>query len=481
MRASRKEPGPGGRFLFVTGLASIAIVGILLACAPPDRPHLLLVTVDTLRADYLSSYGYDRPTTPAIDALLAGGTRFERVLAPVPRTTQSLASLLTGAYPHGHGVRVLFDRLASDVPYLPELARAVGYQTVAVVSNHVLTGERGLDRGFTTYDAAPDARGAAATTRAALRHLDATPMDEGPLFVWVHYIDPHMPYYPPLDLVDAFDPGYTGRYRSHFGSQPGGVGPQAYPAGLGKERVVFANPLSDEENAHVRRLYAADIRQVDDAIGDLLAGLRERFGPDWLVVFTSDHGESLGEHDFSYDHGDYVYNPSLHVPLGIVLPPGQEKGPESIDEWVSLVDVAPTVAELLGVELEGASVEGRSLVPYLRGVVGSSEPVFAETGKSFFPHRVKGRVQFDVAGRPRAVVQAGWKLIWLPGQTEDRRYELYDLEQDPGETRNLYRADHPEVAGLLEALNAWYRAPEGGSAQPTAEDREHLRSLGYIE
>ncbi len=176
------------------------------SATPPAPQHVLLLTVDTLRSDHLSANGYDLPTTPYLDALLAGGVHFPRALAPVPRTTPALASLLTGAYPHTTGVRTLYGALDDGVLSLAELFQRRGYHTVAVVSNHVLTPERRLDRGFEVYDAAGDARDATATTDAVLRCVDAS-WRERPVFLWVHYIDPHVPYWPPQELAARFDPG----------------------------------------------------------------------------------------------------------------------------------------------------------------------------------------------------------------------------------------------------------------------------------
>lgn len=441
----------------------------------PDRPRVLLLTVDTLRSDYLSLFGYDRPTTPYLDQLLAGGVSFPRTLATVPRTTPALASLLTGRYPHGTGVRTLTDRLADDVPSLAEHMARRGYHTVAVVSNHVLTPARRLSRGFSVYDSADDSRDAAATTDAVFRQLEGLARDD-PLFLWVHYIDPHVPYLPPGELLEVFAPGYEGRYATGFGTRQGGIGDLAYPPDLPKVRAVYQNPLSEETNAHIRRLYAADIRATDDQIARLVEGLRSRFRNDWTIVFTADHGEALGEHDFYYDHGDYVDDPSLTVPLAFVLPPGDPLArSRRVEQRVSLVDVAPTLVDLLGLDpLE--SVEGRSLLPALEGHALEPRPVFAESGRSFFPEQVRSRRSFDVAGRFRAVYLDSWKMVWTPGVGR----ELFDLEADPLEKNDLYRPDHPRARELTAALRAWMRPVEGAPAEPGPEDLERLRSLGYL-
>ena len=190
----------------VAGLVVGLLVSIM-SCGEAPEPgpapnRVLLLTVDTLRPDYLSGAGYDRPTSPFLDELMASGVTFERAMSPIPRTTQAVASLLTGQYPHGHRMRKLFDELPEDVPYVPELARDAGYRTVAVVSNHVLSPKRRLDRGFEIYDAQADIRDAEGTTRDAIRAMKKIDEDE-PVFLWVHYIDPHVPYLPPTRTSGA--------------------------------------------------------------------------------------------------------------------------------------------------------------------------------------------------------------------------------------------------------------------------------------
>ena len=160
-----------------------------------------------------------------------------------------------------------------------------------------------------------------------------------------------MPYFPAAETARDFDPGYEGPYARHFGGAPGSIGQEAYPADLGKEGAVYRNLLPDRVNEHVRRLYAADVRATDDAIRTLLEDIEPPLD-EWTVVFSSDHGEDLGEHGYHYDHGDYVWNPGLHVPLALVMPEGDPLArAERVPDWVSLVDVMPTLAELLGVEI----------------------------------------------------------------------------------------------------------------------------------
>jgi arylsulfatase A-like enzyme len=452
--------------------------------------NVLLLTVDTLRPDYMSLNGYDVPTSPALDSLLSEGIYFEQALTPIPRTTPALASLLTGAYPHVTGVRSLPSPLPDQMMTLAEAFRADGYQTLAVVTNMLLATVRGLDAGFDTYDAAVDLRDARHTTNIALSHIEASEPDK-PLFAWVHYIDPHVPYHPTPNIAESFDPGYDGRFGLRFGRQPGPSDPlhlfREFPEGLSKSQVTHRNPLTDEENAHIQRLYAGDIKMVDNEIGRLVAAVRARF-PRTVIVFTADHGESLGEHGFYFDHGDYAYNASSRVPLAFVLPREHPwYGTGRRGGWVSLVDVAPTLFEVVGREPPpemAVLFEGRSLAPSLRGEPLPHAPVFIESGTSFFPELVHRRQRNDVEGRFRAVTLGDWKLIWTPFLPDSEAWELYDLGADPDETRNLYRSDHPQLARLKPHLDAWLAVTSLAAAPApplTHEDREALRKLGYIE
>jgi arylsulfatase len=431
--------------------------------------------------------GYDRATTPQLDAILQAGFYFERAVSPIARTTPALASLFTGSYPHTTGVRTLTDTLSDDVTTLTETLKQAGYQTTAVVSNKVLPTERGLHRGFDHYDMAADHRAARATTdaaTAALRELDPG----RPTFAWVHYIDPHAPYHTEPAIAASMDPSYTGRFRFHFGwhRQPGEPpgAHRTFPEDLPKGVATHDNPLPESVNAHIRRLYAADIRALDDQVGRLIASARAQLGDNLIVVFTADHGESLGEHDFYFDHGDYVYNAGTRVPLAIVLPESHPlHGSGRCRQWVSLVDVAPTVLELLDQAALDDQIEGRSLVPCLQGRPLGEAPVFSESGYAFYFDRVQGRERNGVEGRFRSVILGDWKLIWTPFRSDADAWQLYNVRDDPDETRNLYRADHPAVGSLQSELTSWLeRQPSEPSRRSmTEQDVRALRELGYLE
>jgi len=411
-----------------------------------DRaPDILLLTIDTLRPDYLSGEGYDLPTSPVLDSLAAAGCTFDGAVSPIARTTPALASLLTGSYPQRHGLRTLWGELPRGTATLAMALRDAGWTTMAVVTNNVLTRERGLQRGFDLWDERDDSRTAASTVGAAVRALGELP-DDRPVFAWVHLIDPHVPYHSAPAIIEAFAPGYDGPYARNFGWQP-------LPGLPHRELEPFP----------------------DDLLPPLLAAFAERSAGNLLVVVTSDHGESLGEHGYHWDHGDYVYEPGLRVPLTVVLPPGHpQAGARRVPERVSLVDLAPTLLDLVGVPPPPAladGFDGRSLAAAFDGDPFPELPTFAESGHAFFPELVRRRVTNDVPGRFRAVTLGGWKLIHTPGAEGALAWELYDLRSDPGETMDLWAADHPRVRALAALLRGW-TAEDPGAKTPEVSERD---------
>jgi len=460
---------------------SVLILGLLLsACAreQDSLESLLLVTVDTMRPDYLSMNGYPLPTTPYLDSLLAEGTYFEQALTPIARTTPAVASLFTGGYPHTTGVRTLTSALSPDVRTLAEALSSHGRQTLAVVTNHILSPSRHLDRGFEKYRHSANQPYASMVTEVALDEL--AQMDpERPLFMWVHYLDPHIPYNPPGPIATDFDPGYDGPHRSEFLLRTTDT-PEVERA-----KRIHEGSFPEPVNEHIRRLHAGMYRSFDDALAPLVEKLRELYGEELLIAFTSDHGESLGEHGLFWDHGDYVYNATTRVPLGFVFPASHELyGGHRLTQRASLVDVAPTILDLLGVPSSDDifdQIEGRSLLPAMRGEVESERALFAESGYCYYPEYVGRRIRNGVAGRFRAVVLGDWKLIWTPFQTGDEAWELYDLVADPHETNDLYSPEHPEVDPLRAQLDTWMRSSfQDDRPNLEGEDLEALKALGYV-
>lgn len=394
--------------------------------------NLLLVTLDTTRADRLGCYGHEGARTPALDGLAARGLRFTEAVTPVPMTLPAHTSLMTGLDPPQHGVRGNGDfRLGEGIPTLAERLAAGGYRTAAFVSSFVLDPRFGLDRGFATYDARLEAtraaafgqqneRGAAATTDAALAWLGGRE-EAAPFFLWVHYFDPHDPYAPPEPFASDF--------REHP--------------------------------------YDGEIAYVDAQVARLLAALAAS-GDDrrTLIVAAGDHGESLGEHGELY-HSRTLYEEAVRVPLlvaapGLVAPGGVVDG-----AVVSLVDVAPTVLALLGAKGLGETA-GRSLL-----APGAPErAVYLETLNTYL----------DNGWAPLyGLRRSDLKYIRAP------RPELYDLAHDPGESRNLLPGAEERAAPLAARLEGLL-AGQPGIAQVAAaaeagsdpEIRRRLEALGYL-
>jgi len=387
-----------------------------------------LVTIDTLRADRVGSYGAVHAHTPVLDTIAASGVRFELAISPAPLTLPAHTSLMTALDPPSHGVRHnSIYRLGDGIPTLAERLHEAGYRTGAVVGAVVLDGRFGLNRGFDHYDDAI-AGEASATVGYSERRADAVVdravawVETAPerFFLWVHFYDPHADYAPP--------PGFA----SAFASDP----------------------------------YAGEIAFVDAQLGRLLAALAER-GPveETLLVVTSDHGESLGEHGES-THAYTLYDATQRVPLlmrGSGLPQGRV-----VRDLVGLVDVAPTLLALVGAPPLEAT-DGVDLATAIKGRASADRRIYSETMATFL----------DYAWSPLwAVRTAHHRYVRAP------RAELYDLRDDIGEERNL-ASDRPKLAAELEAwLSSRARvAPATGARlhRPLDDsERDQLRSLGYV-
>jgi len=446
--------------------------------APPRR--VFLITVDTLRADHLSQYGYVRDTSPSLERLAGPGVLFEDAVSQWPKTGPSFASMFTGQYPQTTG---LTHNAAIDLPAayltLPELMKQQGFTTLAVVSNGVLAKDMGWDQGFDSYletgKLAPAPSDDPAEYRKYLnaRRVNqlALPLlerhkDDQKLFVWLHYSDPHGPYLLPEDVENPFlgDPYDT---RDEI-------------APVDRSRAVA---LGDhKELSYYVASYDGNVLFADQHIGAVLDRAQELgLLDDALVIFTADHGESLGEHDYYFGHGRLPYQPGAHVPL-IVSWPGHLDGGRRIPGPVELVDLYPTLRDLVAPGTTVPGLEGRSLVPFLDG----ENPREAEGDDPFrFAYAEAG------GGSPtthyRWVRDERWKLIYHPplGQ-RPRTWELYDLENDPGETRNLVDDETHQFQRLRSTLAAWMkgsewiRQPQSEVEVRSEETEKALKALGYI-
>jgi arylsulfatase A-like enzyme len=421
-------------------------------------PNLLLITVDTLRANHLGTYGYERPTSPTIDALAARGVRCDFAIASAPETAPATASLLTGLHQVHTRVRFNRENLTSRVQTLAERLTSAGYTTAGFVGNGLVGADHGFDQGFGHFEpfhdkgpfrsATVDARG----VDRVLAWLDGQPAPTMPWFIWIHLQDPHGPYLP-KDI--AWTEPYAAAYDALGPREPVPASPSNF--GLNVIPLYQTLPGLSHLGDFVRR-YDSEIRETDAEIGRLLAGI-EAHGQtaSTLVVLSADHGESLTEHGEYLQHGWFLYDTTLRVPL-IFAWPGVLPAGTAIAEEVRSVDLVPTLEEIVGIARpnEGAYLDGTSFAARLVGRgTPDVRPAFAIGPRS--------NHQF-------AVREGGWKLIFTPAgrpvdpQSENKfptnlpeRYELYDTTRDPGETEDLVAREPARVAALTEKLMAFRR------------------------
>jgi choline-sulfatase len=410
-------------------IAALALAAGWWAMHRSPRLNLLLVTIDTLRADHVGAYGDRAAKTPTLDSLAARGLRFEHAQSPVPMTGPSHATILTGLYPPVHGVRdnVVFS-LDSRHRTLGTLLKAQGYRTAAFVGAYPVAAAFGFRQGFDTFseDFKDSPIPGAGAQRPANEVVDATlgwlaASADAPFFLWMHLYDPHAPYDPP-------EP-----YRTAFASRP----------------------------------YDGEIAFADAQLGRLVDWLRSSgHEQDTVMAVLSDHGESLGEHR-EVTHAVLLYESTLHVPF-LLAGPGVPSG-VTVSSRVTTVDLAPTLLRLLGLE-PPPEMTGRNLGPAFRGERLPPEPLYAE---SLF-----GRLNCRWSSL-RAWTAGDWKLI------DGSRAELFDLAADPGETHDRATEEGPRVANMRAGLRtAMAKMAPGGDQARTAtitpEVEATLKSLGYV-
>jgi len=418
------------------GLALLALCGVgLFLSACSDRTEtdhatgVLLVVVDTLRADRLDCYGGALGLTPNMDAFASEGVLFRNAYSHAPWTLPSFASLLTSTYPSQHkaGGRIGgFNRLRPETDTVGKSFQRAGFKTASVVNVDFAAAAFGMDNGFDVVDAMGNennhvARIAAGTTDTALHWLDK--MKGRPFFLLVHYFDPHLVYEPPTPFRERF-----ARVEDR------GSGTTLF--GEAREILAFRQGKLNLDQAMIERLEAlhnGEVAYTDQELGRLIKGLDERgLREKTVVVITADHGEEFFDHG-GFEHGHTLYNELIHVPL-LIRAPGRVPAGAEVDSVVRHIDLAPTLCALAGVD-RSASFEGLDLSPlWERGAPRKDRPVFAE-GYFWGPERHYCRVADD------------YKTIVY----EDRKtVEIYNIKTDPAERHNL-APSQPALRKLLKA------------------------------
>ncbi len=446
-------------------LLAATLAAVSGACRPREggvarRPNVVLVTLDTTRADRLGCYGAPAPGTPNFDRLAREGIQFDMAIASSAVTPPSHASILTGLQPQHHGVRVLYAasgyRLASTTPTLAAVLRGAGWRTGAFLSAFPVSSFFGFDQGFDAFDGGPAGRGmiktqdgawdwdvAASqrrsdkTTDRAIDWLSKTP---SPFFLWVHYWDPH-------DDVLTPPPEVLAPFHLETG----------------------------DHDQRRRRLYDAEVFYVDQQFGRLVESLqKEGRLDDTIVVVVGDHGEGLGDHDWWYHR--ILYQEQIRVPL-IVRLPGGPRG-RVVPDLVRLVDIFPTILQAVGIA-PPKPVDGVSLQGLLEGRPNEPRRLAYADALNLYDLAAKmlrKRPQDDLL---YCETDGRWKLIYRPRRPDTS--ELYDLQADPREQVNRFRSAPVEARRLLDVLQK-----SGGFVErPFGEGRdadalERLRSLGYV-
>ena len=440
-------------------LAALLMAGALVwlragGLAPPQNVVVLLV--DTLRADHLGTYGYERDTSPAIDALAERGTVFNSAYSVSNWTTPAIKSIFTGRTPQAlmHDAR---HEIASRVPLptelttLAELLREGGYRTAALVDHPGIKPWGQYDQGFEHYSmlyegGVPDGRGWGKSNTDYVAEQFGERLDEyrdGPFLIYLHVVYPHRPYLPPEPYRGMFGDDSYEEYEETF-----------------RDNLVNA--------------YDAEIRRTDDLTARIHAALegRDLLDRTW-VLLTSDHGEGFWEHGFD-EHGQVFYDEMIRVPMILLPPPGGSALPARVDAPVSNLDVFTTVLEIAGIE-PPAGTEGFSLLGAASRSGAASRILYSESPHSYDIHA-------------RAILRDEIKYAYYPSRRRKLQDFLFDLRSDPLELDNLY-GTRPEIESQLQALLESHRQRAEGErerltqspVEPDADTLEGLRALGYIQ
>jgi arylsulfatase A-like enzyme len=432
---------------------------------------VLLVTIDTLRADHMGLYGYARATSPRIDALAREGTVFDQAYTFWPKTRGSFVMIMTGRRPSQNGYGKTHPGVLAFNPTIASVLKDAGYRTAAALDNPNVAAVHGYAKGFERYretweelSLKTETDRAKAITADGVAFLSAARPSE-PFFLWLHYVSPHAPYTPPEPYATAFADA-----ESHSGPVLKVV--QGFHGGVNQQ---WALPGKNRVGEYVA-LYDGEIAAVDHEVGEVLDALDASLVKGrTLVIVTSDHGESLGEHDYYFDHGENLFDPCLRIPL-VIVAPGASKGRRS-DVLASTLDFLPTILDAVKVSYP-PDLAGESLMPALQASSGSGRArLFAQNERNL-------SASFD---RELKVVATA--------DGEARVFALYDRRSDPGETQDVGKQRGDQLRTGRRELELFFERADreslrtksliggvpAGEPKMSREACEKLKALGYVQ
>lgn len=438
----------------------------------PQR-NIILISLDSLRADHVGAYGYKRPTSPNFDGFAKQGVLFRNAISTSSWTLPTHLTMFTGRSQVSHGVTVDTKVLSTSIPTLGEIFHEAGYATAGFVSGPYVGGHYGYARGMDTYEDLSEKWGKSAEARAAIlspaineKALAWLDQDhKQPFFLFLHYFDIHYDFVPPAPYDTMFDPDYTGTMDGHFFIE--------------RDDVHKNMPARDLD--HIRALYDGEIRFTDEHVGRVLDRLRDKGLLDSTVVMiTADHGDEFFEHG-NKGHHRTVYDEVTRIPMAIRLP-GEQYAGQSVEEQASLIDVFPTLLDAAGLT-PPKQAEGLSLLDGLRGETSNREEIYSD----FYDKR---GFNLQVARR----TASGKTIEHFNRITHPKRgpLEYYDLSTDPGERTNLSPGRPQAMTDSLPPMTAWLQsqwtaqqsaAADGHSSvslELDEETKQRLESLGYV-
>lgn len=420
------------------------------------RYNIVLIAADTLRADFLSCYGNKWIETPSVDALAGDGIIFENAVSQASWTLPSHATLMTSRYPLQHGCLSYNNPLSETETTLAEVLKRDGYKTGAFISTFLVSSKFGFNQGFDTFDEDLDPdyqRPVAKFHDKTLKWIENN-KDEN-FFLWLHYFEPHYPYLEHSPYTDKYEKILNGNKKGTFDRSHEWI-KETFNKGK--------DDLNETDINRLKSLYGGEVSYLDGFIGEVIAKLKEEGVYDnTIIVFTSDHGEMLGEQHI-IEHGDSLFQPEINVPLIFKIPSAMKVASgRRINSLVELTDVMPTLLGLLDINTD-IKMEGKSLYPLFSG-----------------DKTVLRKYAFSEVHNYKSIINDRWKLIMsLPVLDSPM---LFNLEDDPGEKKNIYYSEikkggalRDEMLRRIENLNN----PEPEMSKVSSEDEKRLKSLGYI-